>query len=432
MTTVFYIMEYLFEILISYFYFSNKFETKQSKKYTFIIYIISFILQFSVNYIGIANVNLVTFLLCNLFLCLLCYKTKVLQSIFNSLILAALMLITELCILYISGLLFHNEIYSYTNNDLVFLIQSSSSKILYFLFAYIISKISIKEYRNITSLKKTSLLFILPVASILLLIGIAYITENYKLNNYIFTLFSIFTILLMYSNIIVFWVHESTIKTEQQNTELKLQQQKAEIDTAYYSILQNQYENSNILIHDIKRHLMSIKELSKSNDNNGISRYIDNLYENYDVNYIKKYSSNKLVNAIINRYVISFKDSKIDFFCDIRNIDFSFMSDNDLTTIIDNLLENAFEASKISKKKKVELLIHPSNVNYITIKLTNSCSSAPILKNGNFVSTKKNSSVHGYGFKSVEKAIKNYTGIISFSYDDSKKDFSTKILLKTN
>lgn len=432
MTTVFYIMEYLFEILISYFFFSNKFETKHSKKYTFIFYIVSFVLQFSINHIGIANLNLFTFLLCNFFLCLLCYKSNILQSIFNSFILTALMLITELCILYISGLLFQNEIYSYTSNDLVFLIQSSSSKILYFLFTYIILKLSNKEYRNTTNFKKTSLLFILPIASILLLIGIAYMTENYKLNNYIFTLFSIFTILLMYSNIIVFWIHESTIKAEQQNTELRLQQQKAEIDTTYYSILQNQYENSNILIHDIKRHLMSIKELSKSNDNNGISRYIDNLYENYDVNYIKKYSSNKLVNAIINRYVILFKDSKIDFFCDIRDIDFSFISDNDLTAILDNLLENAFEASKNSENKKIELLIYLTNVNYIAINLTNSYSITPTIKNGKLVTVKEKSSIHGYGIKSIERTIKNHDGIMSFSFDESAKEFNTKIVLKTS
>ena len=139
----------------------------------------------------------------------------------------------------------------------------------------------------------------------------------------------------MYANIAVFWVHESLIKTQRENTELQLQAQKAELDTEYYTLLQNQYENSNILIHDIKRHLLSIKDLADENDCDGIEHYIDNLYSEYEVKNIKKYSNHKLVNAIINRYVKVFADSGITFNCDIRNIDFSFIDDNDLTSLLD-------------------------------------------------------------------------------------------------
>ena len=126
----------------------------------------------------------------------------------------------------------------------------------------------------------------------------------------------------MYSNIVVFLVHEDVLKTQYENTALKLQKQKSEIDTEYYSILQNQYENSNILIHDIKRHLLSIKELSNEKDFESINKYIDSLYEDYQIKYLKKYSDNKLINAIINRYVSACKDKEIDFYCDIRDIDF--------------------------------------------------------------------------------------------------------------
>lgn len=184
----------------------------------------------------------------------------------------------------------------------------------------------------------------------------------------------------MYANITVFWVHESVIKTQRKNTELQLQAQKAELDTEYYTILQNQYENSNILIHDIKRHLLSIKELANENDCDGIEHYIENLYSEYEVKNIKKYSNHKLVNAIINRYAKVFSDSGITFNCDIRNIDFSFIANNDLTSLLDNLLENALEASRDSEEKKVELLITPTNVNYISLTLNNSCSTTPNIK----------------------------------------------------
>lgn len=431
MTTVCYFFIYIFETLISYIYFTNKFEEKYSSKITFIFFSSSFLLQFVFNQIKTPNLNLIMFLLCNFLLCFLCYKSSFLQSIFSTVILCALMIVTEFCIVYLSKLIFNIDILDYTGNDIILILQSASSKILYFILTYIISKISFKQ-NNFKFNAKSSLLFLLPISSILMLIGIFYVAKTNDTDNSTYILFCIATIILMYSNIIVFWVHESTIRAEQQNAELRLQQQKSEIDTAYYSILQNQYEDSNILIHDIKRHLMSIKELSESNDNDGINQYIENLYGNYDIKYIKKYSSNNLVNAIINRYLSTFKKSKIDFFCDIRDIDFSIIADNDLTAILDNLLENAFEASNKSADKKVELLIYPTNVNYVTIKINNSCKDAPVMNNGKLITTKKKSSIHGYGIKSIKRIVKNYDGDISFEYDELENTFCVKIVLKVN
>ena len=340
------------------------------------------------------------------------------------------MLITELIVFYVSKSVFGTDVLEYTTNDLVLIIQGICSKLLYFLATYLLSKLSISESRNDTIKAKSFLLLLLPISSIIILHGIAQSAEKNNYDNNMFILFIVSAILLMYANIAVFWVHESLIKTQRENTELQLQSQKAELDTEYYTLLQNQYENSNILIHDIKRHLLSIKELADENDCDGIEHYIDNLYSEYEVKNIKKYSNHKLVNAIINRYAKVFTDSGITFNCDIRNIDFSFISDNDLTSLLDNLLENALEASRDSEEKKVELLIAPTNVNYISISLSNTCSAAPNIKNGKLITTKKKSAPHGYGIKSIKRIADKYDGDVSFDYDDTSSQFIARIILK--
>lgn len=426
-----YIAVYIFEALISYMYIRNKFIVNRNNYYLVFSYIGMFSLQYFFNFfIGIPNLNLIIFFATNFLVIFLCYRANILQNIFNSFLLTAIMLTTELFVFYISSTLLHTNVTDYSRNETVLFIQGASSKLLYFLIAYIISKISIKENKMEFKLNKTFFLFILPIASIVLLMGIAYITENYETNSYTYTIFSISTILLIYANITVFLVHESIIKTQNENMELQLQTQKAEIDTEYYSILQNQYENSNILIHDIKRHLMSIKDLAVENNCSSINKYIDNLYSEYEINNIKKYSEHKLVNAIINRYVIAFKESYIDFFCDIRNIDFSFISDNDLTAILDNLLENSLEASQKSENKKIELSVFSTNINYIAINLKNSCISVPTIKNSKLITTKNGSSIHGYGINSIKRVVKKYDGNMSFDYDENDNSFLVKIILK--
>lgn len=212
--------------------------------------------------------------------------------------------------------------------------------------------------------------------------------------------------------------------------DLQLQKQKSEIDTEYYALLQTQYENSNILIHDIKRHLLSIKELSEDRDYNGINCYIDNLYKDYQIKKIKKYSDNKLVNAIINRYASLCYEKDISFYCDIRNIDFSFISDNNLTAVLDNMLDNAVTAAQKSEKKNIEFTIKPINTNFIAINMENSCSGEPNIKNGRLVTTKTDKGIHGYGIKSIERIAKEYNGNINYHFDSEKMVFKFSAVLK--
>ena len=412
-------------------FFRKKYEKRFHIGIILSAFTLSALIQFGVNVAGIQVLNLGSFIFCNFLLCLICYKTQFMQAIFSTLLLAAAMLITEIAIMYVSSLLFGIAVLEYTTNELVLFLQSGSSKLLYFLTVYLLAKLSTKEERNDLGSAKSFLLLLLPITSIVILLGIFKAAISYKFDKSIYVVLIISTVLLMYANIAVFWVHESLIKTQRENTELQLQAQKAELDTEYYTLLQNQYENSNILIHDIKRHLLSIKNLADENDCDGIEHYIDNLYSEYEVKNIKKFSNHKLVNAIINRYAKVFSDCGITFNCDIRNIDFSFIADNDLTSLLDNLLENALEASRDSEEKKVDLLIAPTNVNYISISLNNTCSVAPNIKNGKLITTKKKSTPHGYGFKSIKRIADKYDGDVSFDYETKSKTFQIRIVLRT-
>ncbi len=430
MTVVVNILIYIFEALISLFYFGNKFEKKINRWLILLVFALSAAAQFAISLLGIPLCNILSFIIFNFLICRICFQTKITQAVFNTAILAVTMLITELIIVYVSKSVFGTEVLEHTTNDLIFTIQSICSKLLYFLAAYLLSKLSTSENRNDTIKVKSLLLLLLPVSSIVVLHCIARSAERVDYDNITYIVFIVSAILLMYANIAVFWVHESLIKTQRENTELQLQAQKAELDTEYYTLLQNQYENSNILIHDIKRHLLSIKDLADENDCDGIKHYIDNLYSEYEVKNIKKYSNHKLVNAIINRYAKVFSDSGITFNCDIRSIDFSFIDDNDLTSLLDNLLENALEASRDSEEKKVDLLITPTNVNYISLTLNNSCSTAPNIKNGKLITTKKKTAPHGYGIKSIKRIADKYDGDVSFEYDSAIQMFHIGIILK--
>lgn len=431
MTIFCYATVHIFEAIISYIFFSNKFMPKLNNNAMFLCFFSSSLVQFIINLVSDNDfTNLIGFIACNILLCIFCFNTNIFQSIYAAILLTSIMFITEMCVLFLAMIIFKIDFSNIESNNMIFVLVSGSSKLLFFFVAYFVSKLSIKENKENLKLNKTNMLFFLPMASILIIGGMSYIALKYELDEYAYILFVVGTILLMYSNIVVFLVHESVLQTQAENTSLKLQKQKSEIDTEYYSILQNQYENSNILIHDIKRHLLSIKELSNEKDFEGINKYIDNLYENYQIKYLRIYSDNKLINAIINRYMNTCKDKTIDFYCDIRDIDFSFMYDNDITSLLDNLLENAIEATQNANDKKIELTVKPINTNYIVINAWNYCSSAPNLKDGKLQTTKSNKFIHGYGIKSIERIAKQYDGNVSHSFNPDEMKFTLSVVLK--
>ena len=432
MSAVCYFLTYIFEALISLMCFSEKFDKKVSKRIVFFGFSASILVQFTLNFLAIPFVNLATFVICNILLCFMLFNSSMLQSIFYSVILSAAMLITELCVHYTSSLFFDTKLLDSTVNNTTLWIQAACSKLLYFFIALIIAKLSSEESRRTMITLKESTLYLLPLASIVLLHGVTIILMIVDVPQFIYAIFTISTIMLLFSNIIVFWVHESMVRTQQENIEYKLSKQKAEIDTEYYSILQNQYENSNIIIHDIKRHLMSVKELANHNDCDSISKYIDDLYGEYEIKYLKKYSNHRLVNAIINRYMEMCKRFGIDFYCDIRDIDFSFISEANLTAVLDNLLENAIEAAKNSENKTIELTIKESNSNFVAIHLENSCTTAPKKSGGELKTTKSNKDIHGFGIRSIKRIAKEYNGNIDYSFDENSMIFTFTVVLNKN
>lgn len=432
MSAVCYFLTYIFEALISLMCFSEKFDKKVSKRIVFFGFSASILVQFALNFLTMPFLNLATFVICNILLCFMLFNSSMLQSIFYSVILSAAMLITELCVHYASSLFFDTKLLDSTVNNTTLWIQAACSKLLYFFIALIIAKLSSEESRRTMITLKESTLYLLPLASIVLLHGLTIILMIVDVPQFIYAIFTISTIMLLFSNIIVFWVHESMIKTQKENTEYKLSKQKAEIDTEYYSILQNQYENSNIIIHDIKRHLLSVKELANHNDCDSISKYIDDLYGEYDIKYLKKYSNHRLINAIINRYMEMCKAYLIDFYCDIRDIDFSFISEANLTAVLDNLLENAIEAAKDSSKKAIELTIKESNSNFVAIHLENSCTTAPKKSGGELKTTKSNKDIHGFGIRSIKRIAKEYNGDIDYSFDENTMIFTFTVVLNKN
>lgn len=429
MNTVCYLLIFLFEQFVSYMYFKNKFETKRNAYAIVACYILSFAVQFSISLTGITELNILSFLICNILVVFICFGATVKQNIFNVLLLEVIMIATELIVMYPVSLMLDIQLTEYVNDTSVMFFETIATKSLYYLVVYIFSKISFKEKNKLKNDFSLSL-FVLPLSSVFTLLCLMYLTAHLELDQFTYIIFVVISFVLLLSNVIVFFVHEKIVSTLVENSEFQLEKQKAEIHQEYYAELERQYDLSNILIHDIKKHLGVVRTYLTGNETDKAISYIDSVYESSEIQTLKQFSKNKLINVIVSRYAQLCRNNGIEFETDIRNVDFSFIDESDLTALLDNLLENAFEAAKSTAEKRIDLFVENRNEHYVIVKVKNSCDTPPKIKGNRFISSKPDKNYHGIGIKSIKRIAQKYDGSSDFEYDNGNKTFCAVVMLK--
>lgn len=420
-----YAIVFVIETIISIFYFNNKFKLKRNKEMIFLVAFISSVISFSVAKLNTPALNLLSFFVCNFLILILCYKVNIKSSLFHSFLLLSFMIVTEILVFFIFSVLFSVDLDICFNDKYMLIIQATISKLLYFVTVYFSAKFSSKEYKSDRSYSSL-FLCILPIASIVFMYTSIFLCIEYSVNeNFKFALV-ICNLLSLLSNIVVFYVHDKTIKTNRKYTELLLTQQKEDNRVSYYELLKEQNVNSKVLIHDITKHLNSLKMLSMNN-NADIVDYIDNIENDFDIMNPIDYSNNALLNLITNRYYQICKKENISFEINIQNTQLDFMSEPDITSLFDNLIANATEAAKQSENKFIIFSIDIRNSNFLVISVLNSSDKKPLQVNENIISSKKDSEMHGIGIKSIKRVVKKYDGIITMTYNDNQKTFNTTI-----
>lgn len=213
---------------------------------------------------------------------------------------------------------------------------------------------------------------------------------------------------------------------------MQLLLQKESDSVEYYEMMLSQNENQSILIHDIKKHLQSIKLLNEQKASDKINAYIQQLMESSDLKETVKICDNEMLNAILCRYQRQCNDKHIVFHADIRSGTVQNIHQHDLTSLFCNLLDNAVESAENIPDSFIELTVQKKeNSPFIIIIVINSCRSTPVYDHDGLpVSHKTGKDRHGFGIKSIKKVVKQYQGNLQMYYDNNSGTFHTIITLK--
>ncbi len=429
--TIFFITAYIFEAFIVWQFCSCMFITVYTKKAEGVCLFVFYSILFIVSLAGITWINTIFFILFNFIFILLLYKEPWYSAVFHSLVITIAMNLSELVVISCGNLaptFFTEQLYA--RNMLILMV---SSKLLYFFILQVIIHILEKNIkRDIKPDKGTFLLNIVPVISLVIVIILITICLTFPLPRILGYMVSMCTVLLLIINILVFYAYNYIQNKIYEFTKLQIQIQKESSYSEYYSMLIKQDENQKILIHDIKKHLMSISGLNENGEKEKIAAYIGDIINSPGLRSSVQICRNPLLNSILCHYASICNRQDTILHTDIRAGLLEFMADNDLTSLFCNLLDNATEATEKIPEAYIDLSVTCKKEKPVTIiSVVNSCNKNPFSeKTGRLVSHKNNNMYHGYGIKSIQNTIKKYNGKLQVYYDEKNKAFHSIILLK--
>ena len=409
-------------------YFEQVFERKGSRKVEIWMFILGYTLLFVLSQFKNVLVNTVAFLFVNLILLFSNFTCKKLIGIIQVAFLTVVMGGTEVLAGNLMSCLSH-DFKAYQYDISVMIPLSVLSCLLYFFVMQIIAKL-IKPAKDGTDTSTVFLLSILPVASVLITMTITYISITTRIKPIVGILMAISVLALLMVNILVTVVYNHIQKMYNDRLELKLIAQKAKMDTENYKILENQYENQRVLIHDIRGHMQVMRGLLESKNYDELENYLLDMERDPALQKIARLCDNTVLNVILVHHASICKSLGIDVDFDIRHHSVDFISAHDITAIFDNLLTNAEEAAKNTSEKYIKLSATQQGETGVLITVINSCNSAPDMdEDGNIKTKKKDKEHHGVGLKSVKQAVQRYHGVSRMYYSNEENRFHSVIHL---
>lgn len=415
---------YLIEMVISYIFFSSLGKKKMDTQRTIVIGFLLFAFASTVNVLSKNNgpINALTTLVVNIAFDCFCFDSTLFKSFFYAFILDILNIALEVAVITLSSFIISDNFSGYNSNLLLLIFQTITIKTLYFLIILVLIKM-IRPGDTQNPIPMDFLVF--PVLTSVCQAIFWYICAQLATFYEVQFLLSISSGCLFIATVLLFFTYSHQVKKERQTIQIQNELDRLQAEQSYYQILDQQNQQLMIYAHDAKKHLAAIQAL---NDDPAIGSYVTKLSEQLK-DYSKSHSSgNKLLDVMLHKYDIDCKMRGITFEYDVKVCNLSQLEDLDLVAILGNLLDNAVTASEQSIEKYISLTTVYRN-RYSVIIVSNSCDTPPKLSENRLVSTKSESSLHGFGLKSVTKAIRKYGGDYEWDYDSEACLFRITVMV---
>ncbi len=229
-------------------------------------------------------------------------------------------------------------------------------------------------------------------------------------------------------NIVVFYMIRDISKREMQISEAKIFRLQVENQTRMYRSISENFDKQRKKTHEYKNQIMCIEALIKKRRFEELSEYIDVIQENLREEADAINTNHVIVDAILNTKYQEMLEKNMVFVFKINDLAQISISDEDIVTILSNLLNNAIEACEQCSGKRIVKLKMVKEDDFLTISVRNTYENQIFMSGEEFLTSKKEDvEEHGIGVKNIIETITKYDGSYVVKHDEEEFCFSILI-----
>lgn len=269
-------------------------------------------------------------------------------------------------------------------------------------------------------------LLMLPIATIVILASIYYAHVPLVGINRIVLPFS--TCLLLFANIVTFYLFEKFIENKDKARKMERLYQKSGIEIANLKYLTKKDDEHKAFLHDISRFVRTAGELIHRGETQEAVAVLSRIGSRIQNIREFQYSADALLNSILSERRFIAESRGIGYHVDVEiGLNLKFMDELDVISVVGNLLDNAIEAAeKVGEDPYIECKMYTAaGGKFLMMEFRNNYKIPPRIGKKGYISSKREPGNHGIGLHTVEKLVKQYGG--KMRIENSGENFKVTI-----
>lgn len=355
------------------------------------------------------------------------YEISAVKTIILTLLIQGIIGVIDYIVIMIVTARYNNIDILEDSTDLIGVLVIIASRIILFLFLIIIKRISVIKKKNVIDMSNKEWLrfLIFPIFTLITVI----VMTNSMVTSYhedIVNVYYVIAIVLIVLNMVVFHLINEILENSQSIREADVLKQQSIGQLELYNSLRKNYDIQRKRTHEYKNQIMCIDSLLKKKNYNKLEEYINSIFDKLDGQLDMVDTNNEVVNAVINAKYYEALQNDVLFILKINDLSHIKVSDEDIVTILSNLLDNAIEAAgqcEIDKRTVGIKLLYEDDV--LSIAVSNSYKTEPeIMEDGYMRTIKDDKEQHGLGIRNVVATLEKYNAEYIIDYKNGEFVFS--------
>lgn len=417
-----FIKEYGFSIMeavLLFFFLESTLDSKIKKKNRGFI-LLFLLVQFPVIWLfGISDIKIANSLIAvtmSLLASVIFYSGTFFLKIIYPIIYWLLLLVCETVSIFIMVIIMSKNWEAVMNDNTIYAISACLSLVL-MLIVIIVFKHRIVENKLAEKKYKREIIMVFGIVIIYTVFAVSALSNTKWLQNNVSLVVVISCIFASMTSLATIVVYNMISRQSQYNLELKMKLQQIESENKLNADMVNIVKRLRALRHDMNNHMGVIKCLLDTKQYEDLDNYVQNIYS--DVERVNDFIAinNKILGYLLNSKKSRAKQEHVDFEVIISSEEIP-MNDNDMVSLLSNIIDNAIEAASKVEHDKYVMLNIKRMTDKIIIECENTFLDKPVILNNEFVTTKKDKREHGIGLKNIRDMVTKYNGNLTIDVED--------------